>query len=146
MDWVSVLCMIFIGCLITFVVFMNTVWSRESKALDKKYNVSKFPITSLMGNQYFAEIKYNHESMCWTQFTCNIYERVLKKSGKLKDILVASRGFDFIDTNNSHIGVVKNTIKQYEDENLKVEQNEDNVAANKKLFEAWDGIIKEEED
>lgn len=146
MDWISILCMIFIAGLITFVIFANTVWSKESNSLDKKYNVSKFPVISLTGKQYFAEIKYNHENFAFTQFTCNIYKRVLKKHGKFKDEIVTNRGFDFSEVNYSHMKIVKDVIERYETECLKDERNENSISANKKLFEDWNGIIRNKEE
>ena len=152
MDWIAIIliAVIFFGIILLIIDTKKDITKRE--LIDKKYNVSKFPVTSLMGNQYYAEIIYNHREYSIDNFKVKIYTRNFKKNGKSKDKIIADRGVEFENSNldYDYIKVVGMAIGEYEAEHkaefLKKKHEVETVAANKKLFEAWDGIIKEEED
>jgi len=140
----STVIIIMVIALVIFVICSNVKWENERKALDKKYNVTKFPVTSLRGNQYYAEITYNHERFSYYEFTCTIYKRVPNKKGKLIDEEISSRGFDFKEVDYDYIKIVKKVIESYEKSCIKNNYIKESVTTSKKLFENWDGIIKED--
>jgi hypothetical protein len=148
MDWIDVgLLTILIGILI-FVVCGTVVSRKERKVLDEKYNVSKFPVTSLMGNEYYAEIVYEHREHYRSDLYCKVYKRHFKKNGKFKDERISNRPVEFENFDYDYISVVVTSINEYEAEHqaelLKDKREEESVAVNKKLFNEWDGIIREE--
>ena len=148
MDWVTVLLIVFLIIMTGAIIYDKIQTKNKKKALNERYNVSKFPVTSLMGNQYFAEIIYNHDNYRNKRFECNAYIRSFK-NGKVKDERILNRDFTFKDFDYDYIKVVKSAIGQYEEQNKLRLQNDkyqnETIAVNKKLFDEWDGVIKEEE-
>jgi len=142
MNGIDIFFIILIMVVITLITMANISWDKERKILDNKYNVEKFPVISPAGNQYYAEIVYNHERFSYGTLTCNIYQRVIKKNGKFKDEEVGSKGFDFVGVSSDYITVVKGLIQRYEDTKIMIQKHEESRINNKKLFNDWDGIIK----
>ncbi|MBZ9622909.1 hypothetical protein G9F71_008585 [Clostridium sp. FP2] len=133
---------------VTYLVLESRYSRNKRKTLDEKYNVNKFPVTSIMGNQYYAEIIYNHREYCNKRFSCKIYKRLLKKNGKFKDELLLNRDVGFESFDYDYVEVVKITIGEYEAEHkaeiLKKKHKDESITMNKKLFNEWDGVIREE--
>jgi hypothetical protein len=148
MDWIDIGMVGTVVVGVAYLVLGSRQSRNERKALDNKYNVSKFPVTSLMGNQYYAEIVYNHEEFCMSKFYCKVYKRHFKKSGKFKDERISNRPVVFEIFDYNYISVVSLAINEYEAEHqeelLKNKHEEEAVEANKKLFNEWDGVIREE--
>ena len=117
----------------------------ENRRLDNKYNVNKFPVTSEMGIQYYAEILYNHDKWKGGRFRCKIYKRTLKNETKFKDKLLKDSGINMEDYDYDYIKIVRYSIIAYEEmhkaEFLKLKHQQEAMKANKKLFNEWDGKI-----
>lgn len=150
MDWLGLVFIIVIVCGVTFIILDTRKDKAKRKIIDKHYNVSKFPVTSLMGNHYYAEIIYNHREYRFENFSCKIYTRSFNKKGKAKDKIIVNRGVEFENKNldYDYIKVVSMAINEYEAEHqaelLKNKHEEESIIINKKLFNEWDGIIREE--
>jgi hypothetical protein len=146
MDWLMVICIAGVAFLGAAMVMAVKKENDKESALDRKYNVGKFPVTSLMGNKYYAEIVYNHDKYCRNRFDCQIYKRGYRKNGKFKDEVLSDVGFEFEGFDYDYIKVVSRVIGEYEDKHkaefLKKKHEDDAVAANKKLFNDWDGVIQ----
>lgn len=138
--FIIILIIIFIG--ITILVTLLDI--RELKEKEKKYNISKFPVISRMGNKYFAEVVYR-ENRFTSWIECNIYERVFKNQSKYKDKLLASKKVDFESFDYNFRNVVVRIICKYEQDHeteiKKKRHEEEALTSNRKQFEEWDGII-----
>jgi len=120
--------------------------NRERKALDNKYNVSKFPVTSKSGVKYFVEIEYRHDGYHSYDLGVHVYERTLKTNSKYNDKRVESK---FASTNTTdYISLASYVVNNYEEKintnNLRHKKHNELLNSGKKLFEEWDGIIKDE--
>jgi hypothetical protein len=148
MDWIDVgiVGTVLVG--VTYLVLENRQSRKQRKVLDDKYNVSKFPVTSLMGNEYYAEIIYEHREYYRNRLYCKVYKRHFKKNGKFKDERISNRPVVFENFYYNYISVVVLSINEYEAEHqaeLSKDKHENEaVIANKKLFNEWDGVIREE--
>jgi hypothetical protein len=145
-DWIFVIVVI---CLCSWLgMSLRKEWL-ILKEKEQKYNVSKFPVTSKMGNQYYAEVKYVEDNYIGEMIYCNFYKRNLKSNGKYKDELIERNRIDFESFDYDYIKVVSQCIekyeKQHESELKKQKHEEEAVKKNKEMFEKWDGIIVEKE-
>lgn len=132
---------------ILFIFIKDVIDSnREINMLDKKYNVSKFPVISKSGVKYFVEIKYRHDGIHSCNLGIHVYERTLKPNGKYKDKCVVSKFAP--TTSTDYISLASYVVNNYEEEmtasNLRHKKHNDSVAIGKKLFKEWDGIVKDE--
>ena len=120
--------------------------NQERSALDKKYNISKFPVTSKSGVKYYVEIEYRHDGLHSYDLGVHVYTRTLKPNGKYNDSRVESK---FASTSTTdYISLASYVVNNYEEEmtavNLRHKKHNESLVASKKLFEEWDGIVKDE--
>ena len=145
MDTLSVITIVMVILLVAVVIESNVEIIRNRRKISKKYNVSKFPVVSKMGNKYYAEVVYNH-----TRFNegtdCNFYKRTFKKSGKYKDELIDSTRVDLEGFKYDYIKVISECIEGYEYDHRKELEHKLSeklaIRENKELFNQWDGVIK----
>lgn len=144
----DIIIMILAVVIIVGIMIINAMYGKEAKDMDrisKKYNVSKFPVTSRMGNKYYAEVVYDHDRFN-AGICCNFYTRTFKKSGRYKDTLVDYNRINFEGFNYNYITIVSQCVESYEEahkvELEKKRYEEESVKTNKELFNQWDGVIK----
>lgn len=120
--------------------------NQERKALDEKYNISKFPVTSKSGVKYFVEIEYRHGGYHSCNLGVHVYERTLKPNGKYSDKRVESKFAS--TTSTDYISLASYVVNNYEEEmtatNLSHKKHNEALSNGKKLFKEWDGIVKDE--
>lgn len=135
-----------IGCM--FAVFIIVLICgmhdyKEQKTLEGKYNVSKFPVTSKRGNQYYVEIKYKFDTCGWYDSVCIVYKRKFINEDKYKDKEVIKKHITLKEYNYNYINIASNVINTMEDieEEIKQKREEENrlVAEARKAFAKWDG-------
>jgi len=127
------------------IIEANVDDSRNRNKISKKYNVSKFPVVSKMGNKYYAEVVYDH-----TRFNegtdCNFYKRAFKKNGKHRDKLIDSIRVDLETFKYDYVKIISECIEGYEFNHKKeLEQKKyetESLKINKELFNQWDGVIQ----
>lgn len=134
------------GSILFVFIKMSFDSHRERKALDEKYNISKFPVISKLGVKYFVEIKYRHDGYHSYHLGVHIYERTFKPNGEHVDKRVESK---FASTNTTdYISLASYVVNNYEEEineaNLRHKKHNESLANGKKLFKEWDGIVKDE--
>jgi hypothetical protein len=111
---------------------------KEEQEMKKQIDVSKFPVISKMGNEYFVEILYEPDGWSYP-YVCRVYTREYKNNKKYKDTRVISENFRIFNYN--YIAVASNIITHYENINQKKLDKDKLIQGNKKLFNEWDGQI-----
>lgn len=146
MDAFGITCITIIVIMGMILVLSYYVEHKELKEKEDKYNVSKYPVVSKMGNKYYAEVKYKHDNFWGDSIYCNVYTREIKENEKYKDKLIVSERVNFESFDYNYIDVITHCIKTYEEEHRKeLEFNkyeEEQIKKNKQEFNSWDGVIK----